>query len=57
MESTPEEREMAFRIRQKTGKSLAICLFCLRYKHGNFKKALAFCAGEESSEGDRQKAA
>jgi hypothetical protein len=48
-----QEAQMALKIRQLTGKKLRTCIFCIRYHHGNFQKALEMCS-ESPSEGGRQ---
>lgn len=56
MQYTNKELEMARKIRKITGKKLKTCLFCIRYRHGNFHKALQLCS-DDSKEGDRRNSA
>lgn len=51
MESTPEERLLAYRLHKMTGKSFQTCLFCLKYHRGDFKKALDYCSDDASEDG------
>lgn len=45
---TPYERHFVIEISKRTGKHLRTCLFCLRYKKGDYLKALELCSDEES---------
>ena len=48
------EEQLAFRIKELTGKKLRTCVFCLRFHHGNYKKALEMCSqSSDTSEGER----
>lgn len=46
---TPEEERLVMEIVKRTGKNLRTCLFCLRYKKGNYLKALEFCTDPDAS--------
>ena len=51
-EMTPEERDLVYKLRRLTKKNLLVCLMCLRYKNGNFHRALQFCS-EPTLEAER----
>lgn len=48
-----DEVAMAQRIRRITGKKLRTCIFCVRYEHSNYQKALELCSND-TQEGGRQ---
>lgn len=47
---SPEEKRLVIELRKRTGKNTRTCLFCLRYKKGNFRKALELCSDESNSD-------
>lgn len=54
MESSPDERVLAYRIRARTGKSHQTCLFCLKLARGNLQRAIQLCeVYAEPAEGGR----
>jgi len=47
------EDALAQRVRELTGKKLSTCVFCVRYKRGNYKEALRMCSQSADAEGER----
>jgi len=47
------ELKMAIEIRKKTGKKLRTCIFCIRYRHGDYQKALELCSSSAKEGGRR----